>query len=108
MKDLAKHNAGLSSIELKDPNLRLLNKTMKENGVDFAAVKDGKGKYSLFFKGRDAEALTRAFSQYTQKVTERASKPSIKEALAAMKAAAKTLNVGRDKVKNLDKGAREL
>jgi hypothetical protein len=108
MKQLAKHNAGLSSIELKDPNLRLLNKTMKQNGVDFSPVKDGKGRHTLFFKGRDADALTHAFSQYTKKVTERAAKPSITSTLTAMKAAAKTLAGSRDKVKNLDKGERSL
>jgi hypothetical protein len=106
MRELSRHNAGLSSIELKDPNLRLLNQTMKQNGVDFAPVKDGKGKYTLFFKGRDADALTHAFSQYTAKVTGRERKPSIAAALAAMKEAAAKLNVGRDKVKNVDKGAR--
>jgi hypothetical protein len=108
MEQLAKHNAGLSSVELKDPNLRLLYKTMKQNGVDFAPVRDGKGKYTLFFKGRDADALTRAFTQYTKKVTERAAMPSIRSTLATMAQAAKTLNDSRDKVKNLDKGARGI
>ena len=108
MRELSKHNAGLSSIELKDPNLRLLNKTMKQNDVDFAPVKDGKGQYTLFFKGRDADALTHAFSQYTKKVTERAEKPFINATLSAMKQAAKTLADSRDKVKNLDKGERSL
>jgi hypothetical protein len=108
MRSLAKHNAGLSSIELKDPNLRLLNKIMRQNGVDFSPVKDGKGRYTLFFKGRDADALTHAFSQYTKRVTERAAKPSIGATLAAMKQAAKALAESRDKVKNLDKGERAL
>jgi hypothetical protein len=108
MRELAKHNAGLSSIELKDPNLRLLNKTMRRNGIDFAPVKDGKGRYTLFFKGRDADALTHALSQYTRKLTERASRPSIGATLSAMKQAAKQLAESRDKVKNLDKGERSL
>jgi hypothetical protein len=106
MKELARHNAGLSSIELKDPDLRQLYRTMKDNGVDFAPVKDGGGKYTLFFKGRDADALTHAFQQYTAKVTSRESKPSIRATLSAMREAAAKLNVGRDKVKNMDKGAR--
>ena len=106
LKQLSKQNAGLSSVELKDPNLRLLNSTMKKHGVDFAAVKDGKGKYTLFFKGKDADTLTHAFKQYTGKLTQRANKPSISKTLAAMKAAAQALNAGRDKVKNRDKGAR--
>lgn len=105
-RQLAKHNAGLSSIELKDPNLRLLYKTMKENGVDFAPVKDGKGKYTLFFKGRDADALTHAFAKYTAIATGRDKKPSITATLAAMKEAAAKLNIGRDKVKNKEKEAR--
>jgi hypothetical protein len=108
MKQLARQNAGLSSIELKDPNLRLLYQTMKQNGVDFAPVKDGNGKYTLFFKGRDADALTHAFSKYTQKVTMMEKKPSIRSTLAALKQKAQTLNAGRDRVKNLDKGAREI
>jgi hypothetical protein len=108
MKQLAKHNAGLSSIELKDPNLRLLNTVMRQNGIDFSPVKDGKGQYTLFFKGRDADALTHAFNQYTKRATERAAKPSIGATLAAMKQAAKTLAANLDKVKNKDKGAPEL
>jgi hypothetical protein len=108
MDELARHNAGLSSVELKDPNLRQLYKTMKQNGVDFAPVRDGKGRYTLFFKGRDADALTHAFTQYTKKVTERAVRPSIRSTLTAMAQAAKTLNDSRDKVKNLDKGARGI
>ena len=106
LKQLSKQNAGLSSVELKDPNLRLLNSTMKQHGVDFAPVKDGKGKYTLFFKAKDADTLTHAFKQYTGKLTQRAAKPSISKTLTAAKAAAQTLNAGRDKVKNKDKGAR--
>jgi triphosphoribosyl-dephospho-CoA synthetase len=108
LKQLSEHNAGLSSIELKDPELRLLYRTMKQNGVDFAPAKDGKGKYTLFFKGRDADALTRAFNQYTTKVVSRAKKQSIGKDLSAAKQAAKGLNAGRDKVKNRDKGARDI
>jgi hypothetical protein len=108
MEQLARHNAGLSSIELKDPNVRLLYQMMRKNGVDFAPVKDGGGRYTLFFKGRDADALTHAFSQYTKKVTERAAKPSIRSTLVAMKQAAKALAESRDKVKNVNKGERGL
>jgi hypothetical protein len=108
MEQLARHNAGLSSIELKDPNLRLLYQTMRKNGVDFAPLRDGRGRYTLFFKGRDADALTHAFSQYTKKLTERATRPSIRSMLAAMKQAAKALAESRDKVKNVNKGERGL
>ena len=107
LKQLSKYNDGLSTVELKDPDLRLLHRHMKKHNVDFAAVKDGKGKYTLFFKGKDADSVTHAFKQYTQKLVKQANrKPSINKTLAAAKAAAQALNNGRDKVKNKDRGAR--
>jgi len=76
LKELQKQNDGLSSIELKDPNLRQLYSAMKKDNIDFSAVKDGKGKYTLFFKGKDAEVMTHAFKQYTHKVVmQNATKP---------------------------------
>jgi phage-related protein len=108
MKQLSKHHDGLSSVELTDPNLRLLYREMKRHNVDFAPMKDGKGKYTLFFKGKDADAITHAFQKYTQKITNRENKQTIGKTLSAAKEAAKSLNKGRDKVKNRDKGARDI
>ena len=57
LKQLSKHNDGLSTMEMTDPNLRLLYRSMKQHNIDFAAVRDGKGKYTLFFKGKDADSI---------------------------------------------------
>ena len=107
LKQLQKHNDGLSSVELTDPNLRLLHRSMKKDSVDFAAVKDGKGKYTLFFKGKDADTLTHAFNRYTKNLIKHANKgkPAINAALAAAKQAAQTLNAGRNKEQNRSRGA---
>ncbi|GHU79963.1 transposase [Clostridia bacterium] len=107
MKQLDRHNAGRSSIELTDPNLRLLKREMNKKSVDFAVEKSGKGKYLLFFKGNDADAMTQAFNSYTQKLVKQAEKPSIKKTLSKMKAAALEQNAGRDKDKHKSRG-REL
>ena len=108
LKELQKQNDGLSSIELKDPNLRQLYSAMKKDNIDFSAVKDGKGKYTLFFKGKDAEVMTHAFKQYTHKVVmQNATKP-IKIELSQAKEAAKALDAKRDKVKNRSKGAIDI
>jgi len=104
LKQLAGQDAGLSSIELTDPKLRQLKRELKKSGVDFSPVKAGKGKYMLFFKGRDADAITHAFNQYTAKMVKQAQKPSIRKLLSNMKDAAAKLNAQRDKVKNKDKG----
>jgi len=109
LKELQKQGDGLSTVELKDPHLRLLNKTLKKHGVDFSAVKDGKGKYTLFFKGKDVDTVTHAFKQYAQnlvKMNKGKGKPSINKALTAAKALSQSLNTGRDKVHKKDKGAR--
>ena len=109
LKDLQKHGEGLSTIELKDPNLRELYKSMKKDGVDFAPVKDGKGQFTLFFKAKDADTLTHALKNYTQKMVklDKAAKPSIKNELTEAKKKAQTLDAGRDKVKDISKGVRD-
>jgi hypothetical protein len=101
-------NEGLSSIELKNPDLRLLNSYMKKHGVEFAAVKDGKDKYTLFFKGKDVDCVKHAFDQYAKKLLKRGKeKQPIKSTLEDAKKIAQELNVGRDKVKNRSKGGLE-
>ena len=130
LKQLHKHNEGLVAIELTDPNLRDLHKSMKKADIDFSCVKDGKGKYTLFFKGKNADEMTTAFKRYTEKITARADiqagkktarddkqakraavreeKQSIREELKQAKKDAKALEAGRGKVKNRSKGARGL
>jgi len=108
LKKLQKHNDELSSVELKDPELRRLCRAMKRDNIDFAAVKDGKGKYTLFFKAKDADVMTHAFKRYTDKVVKRTEKRSIRAELKIAKTAAKALETGRDKVKNRSRGARDL
>ena len=63
--------------------------------------------YLVFFKGRDVDAMTAAFQEFSAKKLNRDKKPSIRKALAAAKDKSKQLNQSRDKVKKLDKG-REL
>jgi hypothetical protein len=106
LKQLHKHNEGLTSIELKDPNLRMLFKEMKRNDIDFSVLKDGKGKYTLFFKGKNADEMTHAFKQYTEKMVAKVERKPIKEVLKEAKVAARALlDKGLDKVKNRSKGA---
>ena len=79
----------------------------QNHGVDFAVKNDrsvSPPKYLVFFKGRDADALTAAFKEYTAKEVKRASqdKPSVLEQLRALKA--KVLSLTPDKARNKDKG----
>jgi hypothetical protein len=105
LKQLQRQNDGLSTVELKQADLRLLNKTMKKHGVDFAVTKDGKGKHTLFFKGKDVDSVTHAFEQYAKKVLKQSKdKPGIKATLADAKKISQSLSQNRDKEKNRNRG----
>lgn len=115
LKQLHKHNDGLSSIELKDPNLRQLLREMKKNDIDFSVMKDGKGKYTLFFKGRNADEMTNAFKRYADKTVNIAEKKSIKLDLKISKSISQEFNrldrekykKQRSRIKIPNKGARD-
>ena len=107
LKQLAKQNAGLSNIEITEGNIKAFEQTAKKYGIDFALKKDSTEtppRYLVFFKGRDADALTAVFREYTAKEVKRASqdKPSVLEQLRALKA--KVLSLTPDKARNKDKG----
>lgn len=107
VKQLIGQNQGVSNIEITDSNIKSFERVARKYGVDFAVKKDrsvSPPKYLVFFKGRDADALTAAFREYTAKEVRRASqdKPSVLEQLRALKA--KVLSLTPDKARNKDKG----
>lgn len=108
LEQLDRHGSGRSSIELTDPNLRLLKREMDKKSVDLSVQKDGKGKYLLFFKANDADVMTQAFKSYSRKMVKQTNRPSITKSLAAMKQKSKDLDANRDKVKKQSKGERPL
>ena len=80
----------------------VLQKAMKAS-IDFALKKDATEtppRYLVFFKGRDADALTAAFKEFSAKKLTQDKKPSIRKALAAFREKAKELNASRQQTKN--------
>ncbi len=79
VKQLLGQNQGVTSIESNDPDIKAFDKFARKYGVDYAVkkVKDeyGKHKYVIFFKGRDNDAITAAFREYTAKSITK--KPSV-------------------------------
>lgn len=107
LKQLAKQNAGLSNIEITEGNIKAFEQTAKKYGIDFALKKDSTEtppRYLVFFKGRDADALTAAFKEFSAKKLTQEQKPSIRKLLSTLKDKAAALNAQRDKVKNKDRG----
>ena len=107
LKQLAKQNAGLSNIEITEENIKAFAHTAKKYGIDFALKKDATEtppRYLVFFKGRDADALTAAFKEFSAKKLTQEQKPSIRKVLAAFKEKAKELNANHQQTKHKDRG----
>ena len=108
LKQLMKQNAGVSNIEITKDNIKAFDSTAKKYGIDFALKKDAAEsppRYLVFFKARDADALTAAFKEFSaKKLSPREQKPSIRKALAAFRDKAKQLNANREKVKKKERG----
>ena len=80
VRQLIGQNQGVSTIESNDPHIRNFERIARKYGVDYAIKKvrtEDKPKYVIFFKARDADALTQAFTEYTRKSAEREKKPSV-------------------------------
>ena len=107
MRQLMKQNAGVSNIEITKDNIKAFESTAKKYGIDFALKKDSTEtppRYLVFFKGRDADALTAAFKEFSAKKLTQEQKPSIRKLIVSLKEKAAVLNAQRDKVKNKDRG----
>ena len=108
IRQLMKHGAGVSNIEITDQNIKAFSATAKKYGIDFALKKDTTGeipRYLVFFKGRDADAVTAAFREFSAKNLAKEKKPSIRRRLTKAKEQAKRQELERgEKVKNRDRG----
>ena len=111
LKQLAGQNAGLSNIEISDKNIKAFTHVAKKYHVDFALKKDTTAeqpRYLVFFKSRDADAITAAFQEFASRRMGRDKKPSIRERLAQAKeqAAQKVEHraLDREKVKVKERG----
>ncbi|NCE64464.1 PcfB family protein [Pseudoflavonifractor sp. 524-17] len=108
VKQLVGQGQGVQNIEITGKNIKSFEHVARKYGVDFALKKDpAQGKYLVFFKARDADALNAAFAEYTAKTLRRRApeKPSLRQELARFKEMVR--NEERDAAKNRDKGAVE-
>ena len=106
VKQIIGQNQGVTTIESSDPHIRAFEKVARKYGVDYAIkkVKDdaGKHKYIIFFKGRDNDAITTAFREYTAKAMEKAKKTSILKKLQEIGAVMHNKVKERTKEKKLE------
>lgn len=105
VRQLIGQNQGVSNIEVTERNIKGFDRVARKYGVDYAIKKDKTGeipRYLVFFKARDADALTAAFTEYTGKKAKAKEKPSVIRMLRALRAPEIAKDVTR--VRNKDKG----
>ena len=104
VKQLAKQGQGMTTLDMNDNDIKLFDRLMKKYGVDYAIMTDKKTTpptHTIFFKGKDADAVTKAFGQFTAQITKKATRPSVIAQLREMTEIVKNAVVS--KVKNKEK-----
>ena len=105
IKELVGQKQGVSNIEITDKNIKGFDRVARKYGVDYAVIKDNSGdipKYLIFFKARDADALTAAFTEYSRKTEKNKEKPSVIKHIRSLKPQEIPKDVSR--VRNKNKG----
>ena len=105
VKQLVGQNQGVANIEITDSNIKDFERVARKYGVDFALKKDRSGevpKYLVFFKARDADALTAAFKEYTANTDRKKERPSVMKLLRKLKAMDNTIDTTKTRKKEID------
>ena len=106
VKQLIGQNQRLSNLEITDPSIREFEKIARKYGVDYAVKKDRSTmppKYMIFFKARDADALTAAFTEYSAQKVKKASRPSVLAKLNHFKELVKNAVKDKTRKKELER-----
>lgn len=79
IQQLIGQNQGVTNIDISQTDLKGFEKYARKYGVDYAIAKDKSvfpPKYLVFFKARDADAMTAAFNAYSAEVLAKNKRPS--------------------------------
>lgn len=88
VEELIGQNQGVSSIDIAKTDLKGFENVARKYGVDYAIRQDisvNPPKYLVFFKARDADALTAAFNEFTAKALRKEERPSALKQLWKLK-----------------------
>ena len=102
VKQLVGQGQGVSNIEITDPSIKEFDRIARKYVVDYAIKRNRSSsppKFLIFFKSKDASAITAAFTEYAGKKIQRAKKPSLRQKLAHFKSLVKKPVMNREKRK---------
>ena len=110
IQQLIGQNQGVTNIDISQTDLKGFEKYARKYGVDYAITKDKSvipPKYLVFFKARDADAMTAAFNAYSAEVLAKSKRPSTLSKLHKLIDAVKSIPTkvtSRDKQREQSRG----
>lgn len=105
VKELIGQGQGVSSMDIGDSGIKDFKKIANKYGVDFAIVKDKDvepPRYTVFFKAKDADAITQILKEYAAKQTKKKEKATEKKPSILQK-----LKKFKEKVANMPRKDKE-
>ena len=103
VSELVGQGQGVENIDVSKTDIKGFEVYARKYGIDYAVRKDiseDPPKYLVFFKAKDADAMTAAFNEYAAKALQKKERPSIRDLLRRMKerAAERSKNRVKEKV----------
>ena len=84
VKQLTRQGQGVNTMEIDDANLRQFERIARMYGVDYAVRRDKDAqppRFLVFFKGRDADAISAAFKEFSSAKERKSERPSLLQKL---------------------------
>ena len=84
VKQLARQGQGVNTMEIADENLRQFERIARKYGVDYAVRRDTSAdtpRFLVFFKARDADAISAAFKEFLSAKERKSERPSLLQKL---------------------------
>ena len=109
VKELIGQGQGVSNIDIAKTDLKGFEATARKYGIDYAIRTDTAEKppkYLVFFKAKDADAMTAAFNEYSRKAIRKEERPSVLKQLRKFKELVASLpgkTINREKKREVDR-----
>lgn len=107
VRKLLGKDQGANTMEINNANIRSFNRVASRYNIDYAIQKDktqDPPKYIVFFKGRDADVISRAFKDFCDLNEKKRNRVSLIEKLKKLKEAKiEKAGKARKKEKNIDR-----
>ena len=103
VKKLTQQGQGVNTMEIDDANLRQFERIARKYGVDYAVRRDKDAeppRFLVFFKGRDADAISAAFKEFLSTKERKSERPSLLQKLREL---APIPGVQKEKKKELER-----